>query len=216
MGNAVMVCSSRRCYVSDFVRQGELLESEEYAMTEHLNYMERNWWVLLVRGISAIVFGLCAFVWPGLTAATLVLLFGVYMLMDGLFAVAESVRYQNQLTHWWVWLLDGLLSVLVGVLVLFMPGATALALLILIGVWAIIGGALRVVAAIQIRKEVEGEWLLALGGALSILFGIVVIMQPVAGLISLVWLIGSWGLVLGVVFIMLAFRLRKASALRRG
>ncbi len=187
-------------------------------MTAHLNvnFMERNWWLLLVRGIAAILFGIGAFVWPGLTAATLVLFFGIYMLVDGVFGVVDSIRYRDRLNHWWVWLLDGILGVVVGGLTLFMPGATAFVLVMLIGVWAIVGGVLRIVAAIQIRKEIEGEWLLGLGGLLSILFGVVVVAQPGVGLLSLVWLIGSWALIAGVVFIMLAFRLRKIGIARRG
>lgn len=185
-------------------------------MTSLINFMERNWWILLIRGASAILFGLAAFIWPGLTATVLMLMFGLYILVDGLSGVVDSIRYRDRLNHWWLWLLDGLLGVVVGALTLFMPGATAFVLLILIGVWAIVGGVLRIIAAIQIRKEIEGEWLLALGGALSILFGVVVVMQPAAGLVSLVWLIGSWAVIIGMVFIMLAFRLRKAGIARRG
>ncbi len=175
----------------------------------NMNYLERNWWVLLVRGIAAILFGIAAFAWPGLTAAILVVMFGAYMLIDGLFGIIDSIRYRETMNNWWLFLLEGALGVIAGLLILSMPGITALVLVTFIAFWAILGGILRVVAAIQLRKEITGEWMFGLGGALSILFGVLLIAMPGAGLLSLVWLIGIWAFALGVLFIALAFRLRK-------
>lgn len=183
-------------------------------MDTDLNFLERNWWVLLVRGIAAIIFGIAAFFWPGLTATLLILFFGAYMLVDGIFGIIDSIRYRDRLEHWWAWLLEGILGVGVGTLTLFMPGIAATVLVILIAVWAIFGGVLRIIAAFQLRKRIEGEWLLGLGGALSILFGALLIVQPGIGLLSLVWVIAIWAVLLGVLFIMLAFRLRKAGNAR--
>lgn len=178
-------------------------------MTDLISYLERNWWLLLVRGIAAILFGVAAFAWPGLTVAVLVLLFGAWVFVDGAFAIADSIRYRDRIDKWWLWLLDGVFGVIVGLLALFMPGMTTLVLLMFIAAWAILGGILRVVAAIQLRKKIEGEWFLGLGGALSILFGGVLIAVPEAGLLSLVWLIAAWSMAIGILFIILAFGLRK-------
>lgn len=179
-------------------------------MSEPLNFLERNWWLLLVRGIAAILFGIAAFAWPGLTLAALVLLFGAYALVDGVFAVVDSIRYRDRLAHWGLWLLEGVLGIAVGAMTLFMPGVTAFVLLMFVAAWAIVGGVLRIVAAIQLRKRIEGEWLLALSGVLSVLFGLLLMTMPAAGILSLVWLIGAWAIALGIVLAMLAFRLRRA------
>lgn len=174
-----------------------------------MNFLERNWWVPLVRGIAAVLFGLAAFVWPGLTVAVLMLLFGAYVLVDGVFGVIDSIRYRNRIDNWGWWLLDGVLGIVVGALTLFMPGVSAFVLLMVIAGWAIVGGVLRIVAAIQLRKRIEGEWLLILSGVLSVLFGVLLVALPGAGILSLVWLIGFWAVLLGMTLIALAFRLRR-------
>ena len=179
------------------------------------DFLQRNWWVLLLRGIAAIAFGIAAFAWPGLTLAVLVVLFGAYALVDGVFGVIDSIRYRDRMTHWWLWLMEGALGIAFGGITLILPGVTALVLLIFIAVWAIVGGVLRIVAAISLRKEIEGEWLLALSGVVSVLFGGLLFAMPGAGILSLIWLIGSWSVVFGVLLVMLAFRLRKAGQ-RRG
>ncbi|WP_417602801.1 HdeD family acid-resistance protein [Primorskyibacter flagellatus] len=177
-------------------------------MQDYMSFPERNWWLLLVRGSAALLFGVAAFAWPGLTVAVLVLIFGAYVLIDGILGVVDSIRYRDRLDRWWLWLLDGMLGVAVGAMMLFMPGISVFVLLMFIAGWAIAGGVLRIIAVIQLRREIEGEWLLGLGGVLSILFGGLLIAMPGAGLVSLVWLIGIWALVFGGLFIMLAFRLR--------
>jgi len=179
-------------------------------MTDHSKFLERNWWLLLVRGIAAIIFGLAAFAWPGLTAAMLVLVFGAYVLIDGAFAIVDSIRYRDRIDRWWLWLLEGVLGVAVGTATLLMPGISAFMLLLFIAGWAIAGGVLRIIAAIQLRRRIEGEWLLGLGGVLSIAFGALLIAMPGAGIVSLVWLIGIWAISFGLLFVVLAFRLRAA------
>jgi uncharacterized membrane protein HdeD (DUF308 family) len=159
--------------------------------------------------MAATIFGIAAFAWPGLTLAVLILLFGAWMLVDGVFAIANSIRYRDRIEKWWLWLLDGVLGVVVGMLTLFMPGVTAFVLLMFIAGWAIIGGALRILAAIQLRKQIRGEWLMILSGALSIMFGGLFIMLPVAGILSLVWLIGLWAIFFGAVLIALAVQMRR-------
>jgi uncharacterized membrane protein HdeD (DUF308 family) len=167
-----------------------------------------SWWALLLRGIAAIAFGILAFVWPQITLTVLVFLWGAYALVDGMFAIAAGVKTYGESKRWWVLLLEGLLSVAAGVVAFAMPGITALILLILIASWAIVTGVFEIVAAIQLRKEIKGEWLLALAGVASILFGVLLFINPGAGALTVVWLIGAYAIVFGALLIALGLRLR--------
>jgi uncharacterized membrane protein HdeD (DUF308 family) len=163
-------------------------------------------------GLAAIVFGVLAFVWPGITLWVLVLLFGAYMLVDGTFAIVAAVRAAGREARWWLLLIEGVLGVLAGLVAVFWPGLTALALLYFVAAWAIVSGILEIIGAIRLRQEIEGEWALGLSGALSVLFGVLLAVIPApAGLLSLVWLIGAYALAFGVLLLVLAFRLRSAS-----
>src|SRR5262245_11439403 len=126
--------------------------------------LARNWWVLAIRGVAAILFGIGAFVWPGLTLAVLVLLFGAYALVDGVFAVVAGIAAYGQQERWWMMLLEGLAGIVIGILTFAWPGVTALVLLYFIAAWSIVTGAFEIAAAIRLRKEIEGEWALALAG----------------------------------------------------
>jgi uncharacterized membrane protein HdeD (DUF308 family) len=168
-----------------------------------LGAFAKSWWVLLIRGILAVLFGVMAFALPGLTVVTLVLLYGVYALADGLTALWVGGRARA----WWFVLL-GVLGVIVGIVTFISPAITAIALLYLIAAWAILRGIFEMIAAIQLRKEIRNEWMLILGGILSILLGVVLIVNPVAGALAMIWVIGAYALVFGVMMIVLAFRLR--------
>ncbi|HWQ53702.1 MAG TPA: DUF308 domain-containing protein [Bryobacteraceae bacterium] len=148
--------------------------------------ISRNWWVLAVRGFIAVLFGLCAFLWPGLTLAVLVLLWGIFALADGVMAVIVGGW-----GRWWSLLLFGLLAIAIGVFALSQPHITALALLFVIAAWAIARGIFEIVAAIRLRKELSNEWLLILSGSLSIAIGVLLVMFPGAGALSMVWLLGA-------------------------
>jgi uncharacterized membrane protein HdeD (DUF308 family) len=149
-----------------------------------------------------------SFFWPGLTVAALVILFGAYSLVDGIFAVVAAFERIGKQERWWALLIVGILGIGTGIITFVWPGITALVLLTFIGVWAVLTGVMEVVAAIQLRKEMENEWLLAIGGLLSVLFGLFVLIFPGAGAISLVWLIASYAFVFGIVLIILGFRIR--------
>jgi uncharacterized membrane protein HdeD (DUF308 family) len=165
--------------------------------------------VLALRGLVAIVFGLLAFLWPGITLWALILLFGAYMLLDGVFAIVAGVRAAGNEARWWLLLVEGILGVLAGIVAFLWPGLTALALLYFIAAWAIVTGIFEIVGAIRLRREIEGEWALILGGALSVRFGVLLIVIPApAGILSLVWLIGAYAVAFGVLLLILAFRLR--------
>ncbi len=162
-----------------------------------------HWWVLLLRGIFAVLFGVLAFMVPGLTLVALVFLYGAYALIDGVTALFVGGRARE----WWM-ILAGVLGLVVGVLTFIFPGITAFWLLILIASWAVVRGLFEIVAAIQLRKELTNEWMLILGGVLSIIFGVLLFLNPAAGAMAMVWLIGAYALVFGIMMIVLSFRLR--------
>src|SRR5687768_1893699 len=170
--------------------------------------LTQNWWLLVLRGIAAILFGVAAFVWPGLTWVVVVALFGAYALVDGFIAVATGLSHTKDSPRWWVFLIEGLLSIGIGVIAFIWPGIAALTILAMIAAWAIITGVLEVVAAIQLRREITNEWLLALGGVLSVLVGILLIIQPLAGSVAVIWMLGAYSLVFGVLLISLGLRVR--------
>ena len=171
-----------------------------------LDAFTRNWWGLLIRGILAMLFGIMAFTMPGLTLVTLVLLYGIYALADGLTAL-----WVGGLARAWWFVLLGILGVVVGIYTFIYPGITAVALLYLIAAWAIARGIFEIVTAIQLRKEISNEWMLILAGILSILFGVAMAANPAAGALAVVWIIGAYALLVGLMMIVLAFRLRGLS-----
>ncbi|HSC26368.1 MAG TPA: HdeD family acid-resistance protein [Vicinamibacterales bacterium] len=177
--------------------------------------VSQYWWTLVLRGLVAILFGILAFVWPGVTLSVLVLLFGAYALVDGIAAVMMGVREYGDRERWWATMLAGIAGVAAGIITFVMPGITAIALLAVIAFWAIAIGAFEIMAAIRLRHEIEGEWLLALGGVLSIAFGALMLFFPGAGALAVVWWIGAFALVHGAVLTMLGFRLRGVARLIR-
>jgi uncharacterized membrane protein HdeD (DUF308 family) len=176
--------------------------------------LTKNWWVLAVRGALAVLFGLLALIWPGITVLALVLLFGAYALVDGVLALYTALFDRGRLggrgAGWLV--LEGVAGVLAAIGAFVWPGITALVLLYLIAAWALVTGVAEIVAAIRLRREIEGEWLLILSGALSILFGVLAFLFPRAGALALVWLIAAYAIAFGVVMVILAFRLRRYGA----
>jgi uncharacterized membrane protein HdeD (DUF308 family) len=165
--------------------------------------------VLVIRGVIAIALGVFAFVWPLQTIAALVLVFGATALVDGTFAIAASIAGHSLTSYWWVLLLQGLLGIGVGLLTLFNPAITAVVLLIYIAVWAIGMGVLQVIAAVRLRHDITGEWWLALGGIAGVAFGILLIRNPAAGALAVLWLIGSYALVWGVMLMLGGFDVRR-------
>jgi uncharacterized membrane protein HdeD (DUF308 family) len=173
-----------------------------------LQTLARNWWAIVLRGIFAVLFGLGAFLWPGITLAVLVLLYGGYLFIDGILAILWALAKRHEGAFSWEVFLVGLASLAAGVLTLLWPGVTAIALLYLIAVWAIVRGIFEILAAFRLRRELSNEWLLALNGVLSVLFGIVLIVAPGAGALAVLWLIGTFAIVVGILMIVLGFRLK--------
>jgi uncharacterized membrane protein HdeD (DUF308 family) len=167
-----------------------------------------NWTALALRGVVAIVFGIVAFLLPGLTLGALILLFAAYAIVDGVSHIVTGIRQREGHRPDWLMVAIGVVGVAVGLVAAILPGITALFLLSLIGAWAIVIGVFEIVAAYRLRKEISGEWMLALGGIVSVIFGIYVWLFPGAGAIALVWLIALYAIVSGVTLLMLAFRMR--------
>ena len=173
--------------------------------------LSKNWWLLLLRGAVAIAFALLTWMQPGITLVALVLLFGVYAVADGVLGVWLSISHRQGNPHWWLLLLWGLVSIAAGALTFAVPGITALVLLLYIAAWAIITGVLQIAAAVRLRKEIEGEWLLGLSGLISIVFGAMLVWAPGAGALALIWVIALYAFMFGVLMVLLAFRVRKAA-----
>ena len=167
-----------------------------------------SWWVLALRGLVAILFGLAALFWPGLILAVLIVFFGAYALVDGVLAIVAAFRSSGRGMRRPLLLLEGVIGILFGLVALFWPGLTALALLYFIAFWAILSGISRIAMAIMLRRDIENEWSIALSGVLSVVLGIVLLLLPGAGLLAYTWLIGLLALALGIALIYYAFRVR--------
>lgn len=164
----------------------------------------RHWWILLLRGLAAIAFGVLAFVWPGLTLTTLILLFGIHCIVDGV----VSLGVGSGSGRFWPALLIAAISIGAGLVSFFYPGLTALVLVYVIAAWAIVRGILEIMYAIEVRKAIEGELLLILAGLASVIFGVLILVYPSAGALSIVWIIGSYAIVFGLLLVLLSFRVK--------
>src|SRR6266702_5997420 len=170
--------------------------------------LKRHWWVPVLRGIAAIIFGIIAFVYHGLAIAVLVLLFGAWVLVDGVFRVIGAIGHRASDPDWGFHLIIGILGIIIGFLTFHAPRITALALVIYIAAWALMIGATEIALAVRLRREIKGEWFLILMGLASIVFALLLLWNPLPGALALVWLIGSYAIVFGILGIILGFRLR--------
>ena len=169
--------------------------------------LAQNWWAIAIRGVCGIVFGLIALFLPGATILTLVLFFSAYMLVDGIFGVVAAVRAASHHQRWGLLVLEGVLNIAVGVIAFIWPGLTAVTFVLLIAAWAIVTGVLEIVAALRLHPE-YGRWWLILSGAASVIFGVLLVVAPLAGVIVVTWWIGAFALIFGIMLLVLAFRLR--------
>jgi uncharacterized membrane protein HdeD (DUF308 family) len=175
-----------------------------------IDTITRNWHWILIRGLAAIAFGIVCFVWPAISVLALVLVWGAYVLVDGVGAIVWGIR-----SRWSLMVAVGAVSVLAGLIAFVWPRITALALLYLIAVWAIARGVTEIAAAIRLRRWIQNEWLMVLGGIASIVFGVLVAMFPGAGVLSVLWLIGSFAIIFGALAVGLSLRLRSLQRTRQ-
>jgi uncharacterized membrane protein HdeD (DUF308 family) len=177
-----------------------------------LGSLREKWWLLLLRGIAGIVFGILAYAWPIVTLLSLAILWGAYALADGIFALWASIAGPGRTgARWWL-ALAGVAGIVAGLVTFFLPGLTAWLLVLVIASWAIAVGVLQIVGAIALRKEIEGEWMLVLGGVVSVVLGVAILVWPLAGAVATVWTIGAFSIVFGVFHLALAFKLRRLRA----
>jgi len=174
----------------------------------HLQTLKRHWWVPVLRGVAAIIFGVIAFTHPVMAAATLVLFFGAWVLIDGIFRVVGAIGHRASDSDWGFNLIIGILGIIVGLLTFHAPGITALALVIYIAAWALMIGATEIALAIKMRREIKGEWFLILMGLASIIFAGLLLWNPLAGAAALIWIIAWYAVIMGVLAIIFGFRLR--------
>jgi len=172
--------------------------------------LSRDWWIYVLRGILAVVFGLLALAWPGITIGVLVILFGVYAIFEGVLALSAAFRNRRR-GPWWMLLLEGIVGLGVGICAFIWPGLTAVVLLVFIGIWALLTGILEIAAAVQLRRQIKGEWMLGFTGVLSILIGLVFLISPGAGALAFVWLIGIYAILFGILLTALGFKTRKTN-----
>jgi len=168
-----------------------------------------NWWAIALRGVCGILFGLTAFFWPGIAIAALVILFGAYAFADGIFSVIAAVRAGSNRERWGSLALEGVIGIIAGIWAFVAPAVTVVALVALVAAWAVITGIFEIVAALRLRKTMKGEWLLGLAGIVSVVFGIVLGMAPIAGAVLLAIWIGAYTLVAGILQLVLAYKLRR-------
>jgi uncharacterized membrane protein HdeD (DUF308 family) len=174
-----------------------------------LNALGRNWVWIALRGLAAVIFGVLAFAWPGVTLVVLVALWGAYALVEGVFALVEAFKVRERGKPMWTFFVIGLLGILAGVVTFLWPALTGLMLLMFIAVWAFFIGIFQIVAAVRLRKEIANEWLLGLSGVLSVVFGALMMANPAEGALAVVWVIAAYSIVFGILLLVLGFRLKK-------
>jgi len=197
-----------QCTTGGNVRSGIFIEAVTRRWHMMVDMLARNWGWVALRGVVALLFGLLALFNPGITLAALIFLFGAYAIVDGVFAIVSAIANRRGEPHWVALLIGGIAGVVLGVLTFLWPGVTAMVLLYFIAAWAIVRGVAEIVAAIRLRHEITGEWMLVLAGVLSVAFGLVLLVFPGAGALALVIWIGAYAVVLGILLLALAFRLR--------
>jgi len=173
-----------------------------------IHVLRRNWWAIGVRGVVALIFGLLVFAFPREAVVLLVLLFGAYAAVDGIFALLSALLAEQAHERWWPFVVEGVIGLAIGALTFFRPGMTALALYFVIAAWAVATGIAEIVAAIRVRASIANEAMLLIGGVASVIFGFAMVAFPAVGVVAVIWLIGAYAIFFGVLMIAFALRLR--------
>jgi uncharacterized membrane protein HdeD (DUF308 family) len=169
--------------------------------------LARNWWAIALRGVFAILFGMIAFMVPGITISALIFWFAIYMLIDGALAIVAGFRAADRHERWGLMIFEGITDLLAGVISLAWPMLTLLVFLWIAGGWAILSGIVMLIAAFRLNIT-HGRWLLALGGTASTVWGLVLLMAPITVAVVVTWWLGTYALIFGVVLVALAIKLR--------
>lgn len=174
----------------------------------HTGFLASHWWMVLLRGLAAIAFGIVALIWPAMTLLTLVLVYGIFAIADGVLSIIGAIADREKSSSTWLLALVGVLGIIAGTLALVWPAFIAVGLVLYVGLWAIFRGVVDVVTAVRLRKDIPNEWMLALSGVLSIVFGFLIFMAPAVGLLAVIWVIAFCAILEGLLLCSLAFRLR--------
>jgi uncharacterized membrane protein HdeD (DUF308 family) len=175
-----------------------------------MEQIARTWWLILIRGICAIIFGILALVWPGITVLVLVIIFGIYAIVSGVFSLWAGFGHNVDSRAWLI--IAGIIGILAGIVAFVWPGITALALLYVIAFWAILSGIAEIVAGIKLRQSIDNEWMLILGGVLSVIFGVILFIWPGSGMLALTWLLGIFAIIYGIAMVILSFKVKKLAS----
>ena len=167
-----------------------------------------NWNLLMLRGILALAFGIAALIWPAITLGVLVILFGMYAILEGIMTALTALKNRTE-NYWWLLFVEGISGVVIGLFALLWPSLTAVLLLVFIAAWAVFTGILEIAAAVQLRKSLKGEWVLALAGVFSILIGLFLAANPGTGAVAVVWIIGCYAILFGILLIFLGLKMRQ-------
>lgn len=180
-------------------------------MTQELakKTLAHHWWAILLRGIIAIVFALIVFSYSGMALAILIFVLGLYLVIDGVFLMIASVKSMVEHKHWWVQLIQGILAIIVGILVLSWPGMTALIILYLVAIWAIVSGVFELGLSMAASWESAMKYLAGTLGIVSLILGIVMFAFPLKSMVVIIWLIGIYALVVGIMLVIFSFQLKK-------
>jgi uncharacterized membrane protein HdeD (DUF308 family) len=190
--------------------------AEQPLVNQMVRNLAENWWALVIRGVAGVLFGIAALIWPPGAVAALVLLFGAYALVDGVFNLIAAIRAPKEGKRWGWLALSGAIGVATGLITFFFPGITALALVLLVAAWSLVTGIAEIIAAIQLRRLIRHEWLLGLSGLLSVAFGVLLFLRPATGALALAIWIGAYALLFGALLIALGIRLRSWGRAHRG
>jgi uncharacterized membrane protein HdeD (DUF308 family) len=171
--------------------------------------LRTNWWALVLRGIVAILLAIITFAIPAITLTVLATIFGFYALIDGVLAIVSTIKAVQGHRRWGTFLLEGILGILVGLYAILFPIAAAAVFVTIIAIWAVVTGILEIAAALRLRRHIQGEWMLILSGVLSILLGILLFAQPLAGAVFFAYVLAGYGLIFGILLIALGFRVRR-------
>ena len=202
--------SSPGCAVSAIPPRPFRTNSSFFIKSHIMNrFFSEYWWIFLLRGIFGVILGLLALFMPGVTFTTLIIFLGAYLLVDGIFSIVAAINARKTIDSWGWYLASGILGIVVGLLTLSNPFATGLAVLYLIAFWVIVAGLIEMVMAIRLRKEIKGEGWYIVGGLLTITFGVLILVNPIAGALTLTMIFGIYALVFGVMLIYLSFQLKR-------
>jgi len=170
--------------------------------------LSRKWWALVLRGSLAILLGVLAFVWPDHTVRALFILIGLFLVLDGIISTVSSLSHRSRVGAWWIFFVEGVIGLLVGLFALIRPETAAMVLVFIIGLWALVTGILEIIAGLRLSATAAGEWLLTAGGVLSVIFGLILIIFPSTAVIALLWLVAVYFILFGAVLVILGFRMR--------